>query len=147
MNLHTLKNRPGAIRSKKRVGAGESSGHGKTSGRGHKGQYGRSGHKFKAVFEGGQMQLIRRIPKRGFTQAMKVIYTAVNLDQLQRFEAGSTVTPDTFAQAGLASGKKARIKVLGGGQIDRALQVKAHAFSASAKSKIEAAGGSCEVLA
>ncbi|MCZ7592589.1 MAG: 50S ribosomal protein L15 [Kiritimatiellae bacterium] len=147
MNLHTLQNRPGAIRSKKRVGQGESSGHGKTSGRGHKGQYGRSGHKFKAVFEGGQMQLIRRIPKRGFVSSVKVVFTPVNLSQLQQFAAGAVVSPETMHDAGLASGKKARIKILGTGAIERALQVKAHAFSASAKSKIEAAGGSCEVVA
>lgn len=146
MNLHTLQNRPGAVRPKKRVGVGESSGHGKTSGRGHKGQYGRSGHKFKAAFEGGQMQLIRRIPKRGFNQPMKVVYTAVNLEQLRQFAAGSTVTPETMRAVGLAS-SKARIKILSDGAIEHALQVKAHAFSAAAKSKIEAAGGTCEVVA
>lgn len=147
MNLHTLKNRPGAIRSKKRVGQGESSGHGKTSGRGHKGQYGRSGHKFKAVFEGGQMQLIRRIPKRGFNSPVKVYYAAVNLNQLNQFPAGSEVSPETLRGVGIASGSKKRVKILGGGVVEHALKVKAHAFSATAKSKIEAAGGSCEVVA
>lgn len=147
MNLHTLKNRPGAVRPKKRVGCGESSGHGKTSGRGHKGQYGRSGHKYKPTFEGGQMQLIRRIPKRGFNQPTHVVYTAVNLKQLRQFPAGSVVTPDTMRAAGLFSGAKARIKVLGDGALEHALKVQAHAFSATAKAKIEASGGSCEVVA
>ncbi|HMP75632.1 MAG TPA: 50S ribosomal protein L15 [Kiritimatiellia bacterium] len=147
MNLHSLKNNPGAIRPKKRVGCGESSGHGKTSGRGHKGQYGRSGHKYKGAFEGGQMQLIRRIPKRGFNHPTKIIYTAVNLHQLSQFPAGSAVTPDDIRSVGLSSGARARIKVLGDGALEHALQVKAHAFSATAKSKIEAAGGSCEVVA
>ncbi len=147
MNLHSLKNAPGAVRPKKRVGCGESSGHGKTSGRGHKGQYGRSGHKYKGAFEGGQMQLIRRIPKRGFNHPVKVVYTAVNLLNLSRFPAGSTVTPDEFRAAGFSSSSRARFKILGDGAIEHALHVKAHAFSATAKSKIEAAGGSCEVLA
>lgn len=147
MNLHTLKNAPGAVRPKKRVGCGESSGHGKTSGRGHKGQYGRSGHKYKGTFEGGQMQLIRRIPKRGFRHPVKIIYTAVNLHQLNGFPAGATVALDEMRAAGLVSSARARIKVLGDGTLDRALHVKAHAFSASAKSKIESAGGSCEILA
>lgn len=147
MNLHTLKNVPGAVRPKKRVGCGESSGHGKTSGRGHKGQYGRSGHKYKGTFEGGQMQLIRRIPKRGFNHPVKIVFTPVNLAQLNQFAAGSTVTPLEMRAAGLASSPRARIKILGDGALDRALHVKAHAFSASAKSKIESAGGSCDVLA
>ncbi len=147
MNLHSMKNRPGAVRPKKRVGCGESSGHGKTSGRGHKGQYGRSGHKYKPAFEGGQMQLIRRIPKRGFNSPMKTVYTAVNLDQLARFDAGAAVGPDEFRGAGLVSGSKTRVKILADGALDRALQVKAHAFSAAARAKIEAAGGRCEVIA
>lgn len=147
MNLHSLKNRPGAIRSKKRVGCGESSGHGKTSGRGHKGQYGRSGHKYKAAFEGGQMQLIRRIPKRGFNSPVKVIYTAVNLNQLAQFDAGATVGMAEFRAAGMVSGPKAKVKILADGALDRALTVKAHAFSATARAKIESAGGSCEVIA
>jgi large subunit ribosomal protein L15 len=145
MNLHSLKNVRGAVRRKKRVGCGESSGHGKTSGRGHKGQYGRSGHKFKPLFEGGQMQLIRRIPKRGFTHASKIVYAAVNVEELGRFPAGSTVTPQELRAAGFA-GSRDRIKILGDGSLDRALHVKAHAFSASARAKIEAAGGTCEVV-
>jgi large subunit ribosomal protein L15 len=145
MNLHSLKNVRGAVRRKKRVGCGESSGHGKTSGRGHKGQYGRSGHKYKLAFEGGQMQLIRRIPKRGFNHPAKIVYTAVNVMNLARFPAGSTVTPAELRTAGFV-GARDRVKVLGDGALDRALHVKAHAFSATARAKIEAAGGSCEVL-
>jgi large subunit ribosomal protein L15 len=147
MNLHSLKNRPGAVRAKKRVGCGESSGHGKTSGRGHKGQYGRSGHKYKGAFEGGQMQLIRRIPKRGFNQPMKVVYTAINVATLAQFPAGSVVGMEQFRAAGLVSGPKTQVKVLGEGDLKHAVTVKAHAFSASAKAKIEAAGGACEVVA
>lgn len=147
MNLHTLKHVPGAVRRKKRVGCGESSGHGKTSGRGHKGQYGRSGHKYKPTFEGGQMQLIRRMPKRGFNHASKIVYTPVNLHQLVKFEAGATITPDAMRAAGLVSGSDVRVKILGDGALDRALHVKAHAFSATAKQKIESLGGTCEVIA
>lgn len=146
MKLHTLKHVPGAVRRRKRVGCGESSGHGKTSGRGTKGQYGRSGHKYKSTFEGGQMPLIRRMPKRGFNRGAKIPYTPVNLQQLANFEPGSEVTPDRMREAGLFSGAGARVKVLGTGTIDRALRVKAHAFSASAKAKIEAVGGTCEVI-
>lgn len=146
MNLHSLQNVPGARRAKKRVGCGESSGHGKTSCRGTKGQMARSGHKRKPAFEGGQMQLIRRIPKRGFTHASRVPFTAVNVGQLARFDAGADVTVDALRAAGLVGGAGARVKILGEGELSQKLSVKAHAFSASAKAKIEAAGGRCEVL-
>jgi large subunit ribosomal protein L15 len=146
MNLHTLQNRPGARRDKKRVGCGESSGHGKTSCRGNKGQMARSGHKRKPAFEGGQMQLIRRIPKRGFIQAMRVVAAPVNVADLARFEAGSEVTVDLLRAAGLIGATDQKVKILGDGSLDRKLTVRAHRFSASAKAKIEAAGGTCEVI-
>jgi large subunit ribosomal protein L15 len=146
MNLHTLQNRPGARRAKKRVGCGESSGHGKTSCRGTKGQMARSGHKRKPAFEGGQMQLIRRIPKRGFIQSMRVVAAPVNVADLGRFEAGSQVTVELLRQAGLIGTTDQRVKILGDGNLDRKLTVQAHSFSASAKAKIEAAGGTCEVI-
>lgn len=146
MNLHTLQNRPGARRAKKRVGCGESSGHGKTSCRGNKGQMARSGHKRKPAFEGGQMQLIRRIPKRGFIQAMRVVAAPVNVADLARFETGSEVTVDRLRAAGLIGATDQKVKILGDGSLDRKLTVRAHCFSASAKAKIEAAGGTCEVI-
>ncbi len=146
MNLHSLRNVPGAVRAKKRVGCGESSGAGKTSGRGAKGQYGRSGHKHKAGFEGGQMTLIRKLPKRGFNHGSKVYFATVNVAQLERFPAGSEVNPEQLLKAGILSDVSEQVKILGDGEVSHKLTVKAHAFSASAKAKIEAAGGSCEVV-
>jgi large subunit ribosomal protein L15 len=145
MDLHSLRNTPGARHRRKRLGCGESSGHGRTSGRGNKGQMARKGHKHKIGFEGGQMPLIRRLPKRGFTGSGAKFLT-VNVAALAVFDAGSEVTPDLIRQRGLAKGKLTRIKVLGDGELDRKLTVKAHAFSASARAKIAAAGGSCEVV-
>jgi large subunit ribosomal protein L15 len=146
MNLHSLTNTKGARHRRIRVGRGESSGKGKTSGKGNKGQMSRTGHKHKPLFEGGQMKLLRRIPKRGFSNYNRVEYVPVNLKDLSRFEAGTEVTMDVLRKAGLVSGQGLRVKVLGTGSLDRKLTVKAHAFSASAKSGIEAAGGSCEVV-
>ena len=146
MSLHTLSNTPGAVRPKKRVGCGESSGHGKTSGRGTKGQMSRSGHKRKPNFEGGQMKLIRRMPKRGFNQAHGTVYVPVNIDQLGAFADGAEVSPATLVAAGLLRHVDDQVKILAGGDAGRKLTVKAHAFSASAKAKIEAAGGSCTVI-
>lgn len=146
MKLHTMSNVPGARRAKKRVGCGESSGQGKTCGRGTKGQYARSGHKYKPSFEGGQMRLIRRIPKRGFTHSDKVVFAPVNVGDLARFDAGTEVTAAVLQEAGLVKNSRSPVKILGEGEIDRALTVKAGAFSASAKAKIEAAGGSCVVV-
>lgn len=146
MKLHTLQNRPGAVKRRKRVGCGESSGHGKTCGRGHKGQHGRTGHNRKPLFEGGQMPLVRRIPKRGFSRGGRPEFVAVNVDQLNRFEAGTIVTPEALREAGFAGSRKDRIKILGAGELNRPLTVKAHAFSATAKAKIEAAGGTCETV-
>ena len=148
MRLHDLKPRPGAKHRRKRLGQGESSGHGKTSGRGGKGQTARSGSSIRIGFEGGQMPLIRRIPKRGFNNARHTTrYTAVNLDSLNRFDDGAKVDLEMLRRAGLANGPVKLIKILGDGDLTRKLTVSAHAFSASAKSKIEAKGGACEVIA
>jgi len=146
MNLHSLKNKIGSRKTRKRLGRGTGSGLGKTSGRGHKGQYARSGHKHKPGFEGGQMRLIRRIPKRGFKNISRREFLAVNISSLNVFEAGTVVTPELFQSAGLANGVFDGIKILGVGTLSKKLTVKAHAFSAGAKAKIEAAGGVCEVI-
>ncbi|HMP72800.1 MAG TPA: 50S ribosomal protein L15 [Kiritimatiellia bacterium] len=147
MQLHTITNVKGAVRRKKRLGCGESSGHGKTSGKGNKGQMARSGHKRKALFEGGQMPMPRRIPKRGFNRAFRTVFAPVNVGTLSRFEAGSTVDAMALHQAGLIPSAKASVKILGNGELSVQLTVKAHAYSQSAKTKIEAAGGQCEVVA
>lgn len=147
MRLHDLKPRPGAKHRRKRLGQGESSGHGKTSGRGGKGQTARSGSSIRIGFEGGQMPLIRRMPKRGFNNARHTTrYVGVNLDSLNQFENGAKVNVDAFRKAGLANGPVKLIKVLGDGELTKKLTVIAHAFSASARSKIEAKGGTCEVI-
>jgi large subunit ribosomal protein L15 len=148
MRLHDLKPRPGAKHRRKRLGQGESSGHGKTSGRGGKGQTARSGSSIRIGFEGGQMPLIRRIPKRGFNNARHTVeYVPVNLEALNAFDDGARVNLDMLRKAGLANGPVKRVKVLGDGELKKKLTVSAHAFSASAKQKIEAAGGTCEVIA
>lgn len=147
MRLHDLKPRPGAKHRRKRLGIGESSGHGKTSGRGGKGQTARSGSSIRIGFEGGQMPLIRRIPKRGFNNARHTTaYAPVNLESLNRFENGARVDVETIRKAGLANGPVKLIKILGDGELTRKLTVAAHKFSLSAKKKIEAAGGTCEVI-
>src|SRR3954471_18916771 len=134
MRLNDLKPRPGAKHRRKRLGQGESSGRGKTSGRGGKGQTARSGSSIRFGFEGGQMPLIRRIPKRGFNNARHTTqYIPVNLDSLNRFENGARVDLDTIRSAGLANGPGAGIKILGSGELTKKLSVSAHAFSASAK--------------
>jgi large subunit ribosomal protein L15 len=147
MRLHDLKPRPGAKHRRKRLGQGESSGHGKTSGRGGKGQTARSGSSIRIGFEGGQMPLIRRIPKRGFNNVRHgTRYLPVNLEALNRFEDGARVDESALRSAGLANGRGDGIKILGQGELTRKLTVTAHAFSASARSKIEAKGGACEVV-
>ncbi len=147
MRLHDLKPRPGAKHPRKRLGQGESSGHGKTSGRGGKGQTARSGSSIRIGFEGGQMPLIRRIPKRGFNNSRHATrYLPVNLDALNRFEDGALVDEMALRRASLANGRAEGIKILGGGDLTRKLTVTAHAFSASARSKIEAKGGVCQVI-
>jgi large subunit ribosomal protein L15 len=148
MRLHDLKPRPGAKHRRKRLGQGESSGHGKTSGRGGKGQTARSGSSIRIGFEGGQMPLIRRIPKRGFNNKRHgTRYVPVNLDSLNQFDDGARVDEAALRSVGLANGRSDGVKVLGGGELSKKLTVSAHAFSASAKAKIEAKGGACEVIA
>src|SRR5207249_2535051 len=146
MRLHDLKPRPGARHRRKRLGQGESSGHGKTSGRGGKGQTARSGSSIRIGFEGGQMPLIRRIPKRGFNNARHgTRYIPVNLESLNRFDDGTRVDEAALRAVGLANGRGDGIKILGDGELTKKLIVSAHAFSASARSKIEGLGGSCEI--
>lgn len=147
MRLHTLKPKPGAKHRRKRLGIGESSGHGKTSGRGGKGQTARSGSSIRHGFEGGQMPLIRRIPKRGFNNArFTTYYLPINLRDLNRFENGTRVDETLLRDLGLARGRSDGIKILGDGKLEKKLTVAAHAFSASAKAQIEALGGVCEVV-
>jgi large subunit ribosomal protein L15 len=147
MSLSNLRPPKGMKHPKKRIGRGQGSGNGKTAGRGHKGAKSRSGYKFKRGFEGGQMPLHRRVPKRGFHNPFRVEYEVVNLDTLgARFEAGTIVTSELLAEHRLISGAKARLKVLGRGEIDKALTVRAHRFSGKAAEKIAAAGGATEQL-
>jgi large subunit ribosomal protein L15 len=147
MRLHNLKPRPGAKHRTKRLGIGESSGHGKTSGRGGKGQTARSGGSIRLGFEGGQMPLLRRIPKRGFNNAsFRTIFTIINVEQLNAFDNGATVTPETLVEVGLADRLFEGVKVLGNGELKKKLTVKAQRFSASARDKITKAGGQCEEL-
>jgi large subunit ribosomal protein L15 len=143
MQLNAMKNAEGAVRKKKRVGCGESSGHGKTSCRGSKGQMSRSGHKRKATFEGGQMRLIRKIPKRGFNNSVKVYFAPVNLNDLETLDAGTEVTASVLERAGFVHDARRPVKVLGEGTLTKKLTVKAQAFSATAREKILAAGGEC----
>lgn len=145
MKLSTLSPAPGSTQKKKRVGRGPGSGLGKTAGRGHKGQKSRAGYSRQAGFEGGQMTLIRRVPKRGFTNIFKKTFAVVNLDRLAKVEE-SEITPDLLVELGLAKAGLP-IKVLGTGELTAAKKVSAHKFSQSARTKIEAAGGSCEELA
>ncbi len=145
LNLHSLTIAEGSKPTRTRVGRGRGSGVGKTSGRGHKGQMSRSGAKRKAAFEGGQMRLLRRMPKRGFNNnRFRTVYIPVSVGALGCFAEGTEVTPDSLAQAGLANSGK--IKILGCGELEVKLTVSAHAFSATAKKKIEAAGGECKVI-
>jgi large subunit ribosomal protein L15 len=146
MSLNKLRPAEGSKREHKRVGRGQGSGNGKTAGRGHKGAQSRSGYSFKRGFEGGQMPLHRRVPKRGFHNPFRVEYAVVNLDTLgERFEAGATVTPELLRERGVVR-SKGQIKVLGRGDIAVALTVRAHKFSGKAAEKIAAAGGAAEVL-
>ena len=146
MDLSNLKPPKGAKHSKKRVGRGQGSGQGKTAGRGHKGAKSRSGYKFKRGFEGGQMPLHRRVPKRGFHNPFRVEYEVVNLDTLaERFDADTVVTPDLLRERGLVAGRL--VKVLARGEVTKKLTVRAHKFSGKAAEKIAAAGGATEVIA
>ncbi len=145
MELYNLKPAEGSNRERFRKGRGHGSGNGKTAGKGHKGQLARSGAK-KAGFEGGQMPLYRRIPKRGFTNRNSKEIVAINVNELERFEDGAEVTVEALLESGAISHKKDGVKILGNGDLTKKLHVKVNAFSASAKEKIEAAGGTAEVV-
>ena len=148
MGLENLKPPKGAKHPKKRIGRGQGSGNGKTAGRGHKGAKSRSGFKFKRGFEGGQMPLHRRVPKRGFHSPFRVEYDVINLDTLgERFAEGAIVTLDSLREMGLLQGGDRRVKILGRGEISKALTVRVHKFSGKAAEKIAAAGGQAEALA
>ena len=144
MKLHELKPSEGSRQVRNRVGRGTSSGNGKTAGRGQKGQKARS--KVRVGFEGGQMPLFRRMPKRGFNNINRKEYAIVNLETLNKFEDGAEVTPALLVESGIVRNEKDGIKILGNGELSKKLVVKAHKFSASAKAAIEAAGGQAEVM-
>ncbi len=147
MKLNELQKNPGATHRKKIVGRGRGSGLGKTSGRGEKGQNARSGGGVRMVFEGGQTPLYRRLPKRGFDNARFAIrYATINVEDLNKFENGTVVTPELLKETGLIKKQLAGIKVLGNGELKKKLTVKAHKFSTSAKEKIEASGSKIEVM-
>jgi large subunit ribosomal protein L15 len=147
MSLNNLRPPKGMKHAKKRIGRGQGSGNGKTAGRGHKGAKSRSGFKFKRGFEGGQMPLHRRVPKRGFHNPFRVVYDVVNLDTVgERFEAGAIVTPEALRTAGLLPAGDRPVKVLARGEIGRALTVRVHKFSGKAAEKIAAAGGQAEAI-
>ena len=147
MKLHELRPAKGAKKKKRRVGRGIAAGQGKTAGRGTKGQNARAGGGVRPYFEGGQLPLVRRLPyKRGFTNIFKVHYKPINLDRLDDFTAGDEVSPATLAEAGIIKSPSEPVVILGRGELDRPLTVKAHRFSASAREKILGAGGSAEVL-
>ena len=143
MELSNLKPKKGARHAKKRVGRGPGSGHGKTAGRGEKGQKSRSGYSSQLGFEGGQMPLHRRVPKRGFTNIFKEEYSVLNVSDLDGFENGATVDAAALRKAGVVKGRN-KVKVLGNGELKKKLTVVADKFSAAARQKIEAAGGSCQ---
>ena len=148
MDLSNLKPSQGSKHSKKRVGRGQGTGQGVQAGRGHKGAKSRSGYTFKRGFEGGQMPLHRRIPKRGFHNPFRTEYVVVNLDVLeQRFEAGTVITPELLLEARLIHSSRYPVKVLARGDISKKLTVRAHKFSGKASEKIAAAGGAAEILA
>jgi large subunit ribosomal protein L15 len=147
MELHDLKPAPGATRTRRRVGRGPGSGAGKTAGKGHKGQKSRSGYSRRFGFEGGQMPLVRRLPKRGFTNNFRIEFQVVNLRDLERvFGDGDMVSPESLVDKGLVRKGAQPVKILGSGVLTKKLSVKAHKFSTSAQSSIEKVGGSCEVV-
>jgi len=146
MDLHSLQTTEGSKHRRIRLGRGRASGKGKTSGRGHKGQMSRTGSVHKPLFEGGQMPLVRKLPKRGFNNFNRKEILPVNLDALNVFEDGAEVTVEVLKEKGLVNGRFDGVKILGNGSVEKKLQVKVNAFSASAKEKIEAAGGTCEIV-
>ncbi len=143
---HALKPAPGSRKARKRVGRGPGSGHGKTAGRGEKGQKSRSGYAHRRGFEGGQMPLYRRVPKRGFHNPFATEYRTVNVERLNDFAPGSEVTPEVLEGSGLLRKGRSPVKILGGGELRVALTVRAHRFTRSAAKKIESAGGRAESL-
>ena len=147
MKLHELRPAEGAVSSKKRLGRGTATGQGKTSGRGQKGQWSRSGGGVRVGFEGGQMPLYRRLPKRGFKNPFKKVYTLVNVETLNRFENGTEITAELLKETGVISKiQKDGVKILGEGNLEKAVTVKAAKFTASAQEKIEKAGGKAELV-
>lgn len=146
MKLHELSPAPGSVKDVKRIGRGHGSGHGKTAGKGHKGQWARSGGGVRPGFEGGQMPLMRRIPKRGFNNIFATEYAIVNVSALDVFNDGIEVDADLLKAQGIIKDEKDGVKILGNGELTKKLTVKAAAFSASAKEKIEKAGGKAEVM-
>lgn len=146
MKLHDLKPAPGAKKRRKRIGRGPGSGHGKTATKGHKGLLARSGGGKRPGFEGGQMPLIRRLPKFGFTNPFRTEYTVINVRSFESWSGGDTVSPQAMVDAGLVKRKALPIKILGTGSLKRALVIQAHKFSKSAEEKIRAAGGRVEVI-
>jgi large subunit ribosomal protein L15 len=147
MRLHDLYPAPGSTHKRKRVGRGSGSGHGKTAGKGHNGQKSRSGGNVRPGFEGGQTPLYRRLPqKSGFRNVRRVEYAVVNLEDLERFDVGTEVTPEIIMNSGLVKKVKDGIKILGDGELTKALNIKAHKFSVAAAEKIKAVGGTAEVL-
>ena len=148
MALNNLRPPRGMKHPKKRIGRGQGSGNGKTAGRGHKGAKSRSGYKFKRGFEGGQMPLHRRVPKRGFHNPFRVEYEVVNLDTLVlKFDTGAVITPELLREHGVVSRGTNKVKILARGEVDKALTVRAHKFSGKAAEKIAAAGGTAEAIA
>ena len=146
MKLHELTATPGSVQERKRIGRGHGSGWGKTAGKGHKGQKARAGHGMRPGFEGGQMPLQRRIPKRGFNNIFAEEITAINLSALEIFDNNAVVDAQMLVEAGIIKNTKAAIKILANGNLTKSLTVKANAFSEAAKQKIEAAGGKAEVI-
>ena len=146
MNLHSLKNNAGAKHRRKRLGRGHGSGVGKTSGKGHKGQMARSGHKHKLLFEGGQLRLINRLPIRGFKNYCRTEMHPVNVQALNVFDDGADVNLEALAKAGLCNGNHDGVKILAKGELTKKLNVTANRFSAAAQAKIEAAGGTCTTV-
>jgi len=146
MKLHELSPAPGSKQAPKRLGRGIGSGLGKTSGKGHKGQNARSGGGVRPGFEGGQMPLQQRVPKRGFTNIFKKNFAEVNVDALNKFDAGTVITPDLLLETGIIKKVKDGVKILGVGSLEKQLTVQAHGFSKAAVEKIEAAGGKAEVI-
>lgn len=146
MKLHDLHPSPGSRTKRKRLGRGPGSGLGKTAGKGHKGLLARSGRANQAGFEGGQMPLARRLPKRGFTNIFRIEYSVINLKDLVAQEKTMTFNPTVFREIGLIKGRNPQVKILGSGEIDRPIVVEAHKFSDTAKQKIEGAGGQAKVI-